>query len=90
MGQLTTTTNTRPSLPQVQLRDGSTVEAYEHGMSLAIVALRGSVPAQWVMDYKSVLGRYAGFSLDQRPQIESIYKVLLLPVILLHQSVLAC
>lgn len=42
---------------------------------LAIVALRGSVPAQWVIDFKVGLGHYAGFSLDQRGQFEDIFKV---------------
>jgi hypothetical protein len=39
-------------LLQVLLPDGSEVEAYEHGMSLSIVALRGSVPSQWVMEFR--------------------------------------
>ena len=42
---------------QVVLRDGTQVEAYEHGMSLGIVALRGSVPTQWVLDFRQGLGR---------------------------------
>lgn len=61
--------------PQVELRDGTSIEAYEHGLSLAIVALRGSVPAQWVIDFRLVLGKYAGFTLDQRGQFEDIFKV---------------
>eukprot|EP00955_Chlamydomonas_euryale_P087053 364265-Chlamydomonas_euryale.AAC.19 len=32
---------------QVELKDGQTVEVFEHGMQLSIVALRGSVPTQW-------------------------------------------
>ncbi len=31
------------------VRDSTKVEVYEHGMSLSIVALRGSVPNDWVM-----------------------------------------
>ncbi len=31
---------------QIELRDGTKVEVFEHGMSLNIVALRGSVPQQ--------------------------------------------
>jgi hypothetical protein len=41
---------------QVTLKDGSTAEVFEHGMSLAIVALRGSVPQQWIADFKATLG----------------------------------
>ena len=36
------------------------MEAYEHGMALSIVALRGSVPTQWVLDFRQGLGRCAG------------------------------
>ncbi|KAI8466668.1 MAG: hypothetical protein J3K34DRAFT_379213, partial [Monoraphidium minutum] len=55
------------------MRDGSSVEAYEHGMSLSIVALRGSVPTQWVLDFRQCLGRYAGFELGQRGQLQEIF-----------------
>ena len=41
---------------QITLRDGSTAEVFEHGMSLNIVALRGSVPQQWILDFKATLG----------------------------------
>lgn len=59
---------------QVRAADpGEEVMAYEHGVSLAIVALRGSVPAQWVLDFRRTLGRYSGFSLDQRPQLDAIF-----------------
>ncbi|KAJ9529617.1 hypothetical protein QJQ45_014377, partial [Haematococcus lacustris] len=61
---------------QVVLRDGRSVEVWEHGMSLAIVALRGAVPQQWVLDYKATLGKYAGFSLGQRGQLLDIFKEL--------------
>lgn len=53
--------HTRPPrlwpLAQVLLKDGTAVEAYEHGMTLGIVALRGSVPTQWVLDFRQGLGR---------------------------------
>jgi hypothetical protein len=39
-------------LSQVELRDGSTADVYEHGMTLEIVALRGSVPQQWVLEFR--------------------------------------
>jgi hypothetical protein len=34
------------------LRDGSKADVYEHGMTLEIVALRGSVPQQWVLEFR--------------------------------------
>lgn len=58
----------------VTLRDGTVVDAFEHSQSLSIVALRGSVPSQWITDYRSALGQYAGFSLDQRAQIDEIFR----------------
>jgi hypothetical protein len=39
-------------LPQVILKDGSEVQAYEHGMSLSIVALRGSIPRHWIVEFR--------------------------------------
>lgn len=60
---------------QVTLRDGTVVQATEHSLSLSIVALRGSFPNQWVMDFRSILGKYSGFSLDQRKQIVDIFQV---------------
>eukprot|EP00775_Hariotina_reticulata_P008867 gene8867-9046_t len=35
----------------IELKDGSSVEVYEHGMTLFIVALRGSIPEQWVLEF---------------------------------------
>jgi hypothetical protein len=37
---------------QIELKDGSSVSVYEHGMSLEIVALRGSIPQQWIIDFR--------------------------------------
>lgn len=37
---------------QIELKDGSKVDVYEHGMSLEIVALRGSIPQQWIIDFR--------------------------------------
>ncbi|KAF5832125.1 hypothetical protein DUNSADRAFT_12136 [Dunaliella salina] len=62
------------ALRTIELPNGQMVAVYEHGMSLAIVALRGSVPQQWIMDFKTSLGKYAGFTLGQRQQLEEIYK----------------
>lgn len=41
---------------QITLRDGTEVAAFEHGMTLSIVALRGSVPQQWALDFKMSIG----------------------------------
>ncbi|KAG1669301.1 hypothetical protein FOA52_014862 [Chlamydomonas sp. UWO 241] len=64
------------ALKTVELRSGESIDVFEHGMSLSIVALRGSVPTQWVMDYRSTLGKYAGFGLGQRQQLKEIYEEL--------------
>jgi hypothetical protein len=69
----TTTTATARRRQVLAADPGEEVMAYEHGVSLAIVALRGSVPAQWVLDFRRTLGRYSGFSLDQRPQLDGIF-----------------
>ncbi|KAG2428034.1 hypothetical protein HXX76_012019 [Chlamydomonas incerta] len=45
-------------------------------MSLSIVALRGSVPQQWALDFKLSIGKYCGFSIDQRAQLQDIWKEL--------------
>ncbi|KIZ01359.1 hypothetical protein MNEG_6599, partial [Monoraphidium neglectum] len=42
-------------------------------MPLSIVALRGSVPTQWVLDFRQGLGRYASFELGQRGQLQEIF-----------------
>jgi hypothetical protein len=39
-------------LLQIELRDGTQAEVYEHGMSLSIVALRGSLPEQWIVEFR--------------------------------------
>lgn len=51
------------------------MQAYEHGMAISIVALRGSIPSQYAVDFKTSIGKYCGFSLDQRSQLADIYKV---------------
>lgn len=52
------------------------MQAYEHGMAISIVALRGSIPSQYAVDFKTSIGKYCGFSLDQRSQLADIYKEL--------------
>ncbi len=44
-------------------------------MAISIVALRGSIPSQYAVDFKTSIGKYCGFSLDQRSQLADIYKV---------------
>ncbi len=44
------------ALKTITLRDGTSVEVYEHGMSLGIVSLKGSVPSDWILQYKMALG----------------------------------
>ena len=44
------------SLAQLEMLDGTKVEVFEHGMSLSIVALRGTMPQQWILDFRSALG----------------------------------
>ncbi|KAG2487410.1 hypothetical protein HYH03_013979 [Edaphochlamys debaryana] len=64
------------AIKAVTLRDGTVVSAAEHGMTIAIVALRGSVPATTATDFKESIGKYCGFSLDQRSQLGDIFKEL--------------
>ncbi len=42
---------------QVTLKDGSEVQVFEHGMSLSIVGLRGSIPQDWILEFKMALGK---------------------------------
>ena len=43
------------------------------GCSRQVVALRGSVPADVLADFRRVLSRYARLRHSQRPQITDIY-----------------
>uniref|UniRef100_A0A383VEJ6 Uncharacterized protein n=1 Tax=Tetradesmus obliquus TaxID=3088 RepID=A0A383VEJ6_TETOB len=61
------------ALRTIELRDGTQAEVYEHGMSLSIVALRGSLPEQWIVEFRQGLGRYAGFELGQRGQLQELF-----------------
>jgi len=40
---------------------------------LRVVALRGSVPAQWAADFRTAAGARAHLKLQQRPQLQTIY-----------------
>ena len=54
------------------------MEVFEHGLSITIVALRGSVPSQWVLDFKAALGKYAGLTdklLSVRPGLTGLWQV---------------
>lgn len=58
----------------VELRDGTSIQANEHNLFLTIVALRGSVPQQWLSDFRGCIGKYCGLKLDQRAQLTDIWK----------------
>jgi hypothetical protein len=47
-----------PGFAQVTLRDGTSVDVFEHGMSLSIVSLKGSVPSDWIVSFKACLGEW--------------------------------
>lgn len=52
------------------------LEAWEFKIYLDVVALTGSVPDQWVEDFKQALGTYGVLRLKQRGQLQDIYKEL--------------
>ncbi|KAK9817763.1 hypothetical protein WJX72_001828 [[Myrmecia] bisecta] len=64
------------ALQQVQIPRGELVEAYEFNVPLNVVALRGSVPAQWLEEYKDVITKFGGMTVHQRGQLEDIYREL--------------
>ena len=46
---------------------------------LRVVALRGTVPGEWVADFRAVAGKRAGVALEARPQLASIFDDLATP-----------
>ncbi len=48
-------------------------QAWEFDVPLRVVALRGSVPAQWAADFRTAAGARAHLKLQQRPQLQIIY-----------------
>ena len=48
-------------------------QAWEFDVPLRVVALRGSVPAQWAADFRTAAGPRAQLQLQQRPQLQAIY-----------------
>lgn len=58
---------------QVQGPHGDPVEAHEFQIPLSVVSLRGSVPDDWVLDYRRACGNLVGVSLDQRSQLQDIF-----------------
>lgn len=64
------------AIREVQLPDGSTVFAYELDVDLKIVALRGSVPSDAILDFRRALSKYGRFQLAQKPQIADIFEEL--------------
>ncbi len=84
------------AIRDVQLPDGSVVTAYELEIALKIVALRGSVPSDAILEFRHALSKYGRFQLAQKPQIADIFEELgqprslslvgEMPHALLHQS----
>ncbi|CAL8462508.1 g2041 [Coccomyxa elongata] len=64
------------AIREVQLPDGSTVFAYELDVDLKIVALRGSVPSDAILDFRRALSKYGRFQLAQKPQTADIFEEL--------------
>ena len=64
------------AIRDVQLPDGSTVTAYELDIALKVVALRGSVPSDAILEFRHALSKYGRFQLAQKPQIEDIFEEL--------------
>ncbi|DBA66493.1 TPA: hypothetical protein ACH3X2_002464 [Trebouxia sp. C0005] len=56
------------------------LEVFQFCVHLSVVALRGSVPKQWVEDFKQALGEYGVLRLQQKGQLQDIYKELGQPV----------
>lgn len=52
------------------------LEVFQFCVYLSVVALRGSVPNQWVEDFKQALGEYGILKLQQKGQLQDIYKEL--------------
>lgn len=64
------------AIRDVQLPDGSVVTAYELDIALKIVALRGSVPSDAILEFRHALSKYGRFQLGQKPQIADIFEEL--------------
>ncbi|KAL3137083.1 hypothetical protein ABBQ32_006668 [Trebouxia sp. C0010 RCD-2024] len=52
------------------------LEVWEFKIDLRVVALKGSVPNQWVQDFKQALGKYGILRLHQKGQLQDIYSEL--------------
>lgn len=52
---------------------GRLLEAWEFDVPLRVVALRGSVPAQWSADFQATAGRHSRLAMQQRLQLQEIF-----------------
>ena len=57
----------------VQLPDGSTEMAYELDIAMQVVALRGTIPANVNLEFKTALSKYGHLNLSQRGQLKDIF-----------------
>ena len=57
----------------VQLPDGSTEMAYELDIAMQVVALRGTIPADVNLEFKTALSKYGHLKLKQRGQLKDIF-----------------
>lgn len=63
----------------LQNRHGRFYEAFEFDVPLRVVALSGSIPAEWEQDFKSLLGGISKVKIDRRGQLLDIYEELKAP-----------
>lgn len=63
-------------MKDVELPDGSTVEAFELDIALHVMALRGSVPSDAGLEFRKALSKYGRFKLRQKGQLLDIYEEL--------------
>lgn len=68
------------ALRAVRTPGGETLQALELDVGLRIVALSGSVPAQWEQDFKMALRGKAKISLERRKQLVDIFDELSQPL----------
>jgi hypothetical protein len=64
---------------EVLLPSGESVESFEFRMPLRLVALRGSLSDDWVMDFRRVAGNLVSIQVDQRGQLADIFEELSKP-----------
>jgi spermidine/putrescine-binding protein len=55
------------------------IDAHEFAVPLRLVAPRGSVPGEWVADFRAALGKRGSVTLEARPQLGAIFADLASP-----------